>query len=222
MVSESSEIIRRLVASGANYQDIGQALGRNRSLIRQVSIGAKPGHNLRASLEELENRLAGAGNVHQAARTATVTAPGKRTTRTGALARVRKPVTIRGNNWTASTVKRSGVKGGARGLGHVLSDAAESGQQVAVTVSVNNSLSVESYGSSRRGVAGRGGSVDFILGDADDVWTAVELLHGGNVTEYVAQALVDQGHVSATGESRADLIDHAAAAVVEIDMRTFS
>lgn len=215
MASESGEIIRRLVAGGLNQADIGRALGRDRSLISQVARGRKPGDNLRESLAQLESRLAGAADVRAAAKAATVTPPAPRTTRSGALARVRKPVTIRGNNWTASTVKKTGVRGGARGLGHVLSDGADAGHQVAVTVSVDGQVAIEAYGNTGRGKAGLHGSADFLLGDAADVWASVQADHGGDVTAYVAQHMADAGLVS-SGD-----VGNLAAHIVEIDMRTF-
>jgi hypothetical protein len=217
MVSEAGEIIARLVAGGANYQTIGEALGRNRSLIRQVAIGAKPGRNLRDSVAELERRVQAAGRA-PASREPVATPPPRRTTvKHGreVLANVRKPTTIRGRSWTASTAKRAATRSGARGLGHPLADAAESGRQVAVTVSVDGQVSVEAYGSSRRGRAGVRGSADFKLGDADEVWESVREDYGGNVTAYVAAAMVDQGLVSGMGAGA--LADH----ITEIDLRAF-
>lgn len=216
-MSESSEIIRRLVESGANYESIGQAVGRNRSLIRQVGIGSKPGNNLRDSLAALESRLAGVApeRVNRTAREAAVAPPARRTTTRGTLAGVRKPTTIRGRSWTASTVKKAGVKSGARGLGHTIADAAESGRQIAATVSVDGALAVEAYGSSRRGVQGVRGSADFKLGDGPEVWAAVRDDYAGDVTAYVAARMVEAGLVDSSDEGY--VREH----LVEIDLRTF-
>lgn len=215
MPDTSGEIIRRLVESGQNYERIGQALGRNRSLVRQVAIGSKPGANLRESLEQLERRLAG--------QAVEVTPPKPRTTSRGTLARVRKPTTVRGRSWASSTVKRQGMRSGGRSLGHALADAAEDGRQLAATVTLGSGLIAEHYGSSRRGHAGPGGSVDINLGDADDVWAAVRDEYGGNVSAYIADVLVDRGLVSTadTRVSQADLVEHAAGNIAEVELRAY-
>lgn len=215
-MSESSEIIRRLAASGVNYESIGQAVGRNRSLIRQVGIGAKPGNNLRDSLAALEARLAGAGGeaANRAARSAPVAAPARRTTSRGALAKVRRPTTIRGRAWTSSTVKQAGVRNGARGLGHPMADAAEAGQHLAATVTFSKRTKVEGLGSAgpknKRGRAGFGGSVDLDLGPADEVWQSVREDFGGDVTEYILSECVGRGLVPNDAE------------IVGIDLRSYS
>lgn len=215
MASESGEIIERLLGLGANYQTIGESVGRNRSLIRQVGLGAKPGHNLRDALAELERRVR-AGTP--ATSRQPVAAPVRRTTARGGLAKVRRPTTVRsktGRSWTASTVKRQGVRHGARGLGHTLADAAEGGQQVAVTVSVDGALSVQAYGTSRHGRAGVRGSADFKLGDAEEVWESVRDDYAGNVAAYVAAAMVERGLVNSSDAG------YVAEHLTEIDMRTF-
>jgi hypothetical protein len=207
---DSGEIIRRLVESGANYQTIGQALGRNRSLVRQVAIGAKPGHNLRDSLQQLERRLAG--------EVVDVPAPARRETARHTLARVRRPVTIKGRTgaWSASGAKKAAVRSGAKGLGHPMADAAEAGQALAVTVSVDGHLSVEAYGKSRHSRGGLRGSADFRLGDADEVWEAVRDEYAGDVTAYIADVMVERGLVdsSDTGYVREHLVD--------IELRAFN
>lgn len=212
-MSESTEIVRRLVAAGANYESIGRALGRNRSLVRQVGIGAKPGNTMRDALAELEARLAGAADVNQAARTATITPPEPRKNRRGALAKVRKPTTVQGRSWSASSVKRQAVRSGARGLGHPMADAAERGQTLAVTVTVDGAVAIQAYGTSRRGREGLHGSADFRLGDAAEVLDTIQEDYGGDVTAYVADVLVDRGLV----DRATDVAPH----IVEIDLRAF-
>lgn len=215
MVSESGEIVARLLAGGANYQTIGEALGVNRSLPRQWATGAKPGNNMRAALRALERRLGGEEPPPRGEPIPEARAVERRTTRSGALARVRKPTTIRGRSWTASTVKRAGVKGGARGLGHPIADAAEDGRRLGATVSVDKQLSVQAYGTSRRGRAGAGGSVDLDLGDAAEVWDELQGRYGGDVTAYLADQLAGRGLLSGPG------MDNAAAHLTEIELRTF-
>ena len=53
----AAELIGELTGAGLNYADIGRALDRNRSLVRQVAIGAKPGHNLTDALGALRERV---------------------------------------------------------------------------------------------------------------------------------------------------------------------
>lgn len=217
-VSESGAIIARLLAQGANYQTIGETLGRNRSLVRQVAIGAKPGHNLRDALAQLE-RAVSAGAAPASTRAAPVPEPARRTTHAGTLARVRKPTTIRGASWTASTVKRSAARNGARGLGHPLSDAAEDGRQVAATITFTSAVSVESYGSSGRGIAGPGGSLDIKLGDAAEVWGEVQSQYGGDVAAYLGAVAVERGYVSGNfGAGDAAMV---AGAIESVELRTF-
>lgn len=49
----SKELIGQLRETGWNFSKIGKALGRDSSLISQISAGKKPGRNLEASLREL-------------------------------------------------------------------------------------------------------------------------------------------------------------------------
>lgn len=73
----STQHIQNLLAQGHSYASIGRAIGRDSSLIRQIGLGKKPGANLNQSLAELSS-------------TGTVTTPPtRRTTRAGALAKVR-------------------------------------------------------------------------------------------------------------------------------------
>lgn len=215
-LSESGEIIRRLIASGLNMETIGQGISRNRSLVRQVSIGAKPGNNLRGALADLETRLAGVEPERRtsAARTAPVTAPPRRPTKAGAPARVRKPTTHGGRAWATSNVKQQAARHGARGLARPLARAADDGMQVAVTVSFTRRVTVSEYSKGRRGKAGPGGVLDFKLGDAGDVLDA--LGEGGNLAAYVAAEALAQGYVSGVGDAGA-----VVANMLSIELRSF-
>lgn len=193
-------------------------MGRNRSLIRQVGIGAKPGANLVDALRALERRAAG-DRVE-------VPAPAARTRKgqPNVLARVRRPTTVRGRSWSSSTVKRQGMRSGGRGLGHALADAAADGRNVAATINLGAGLTAEHYGTSRRGQAGPGGSLDVNLGDADEVWSTVRDEYGGNVSAYLADVMVERGLVSQTGGadvSGADLVEHAAGNIESVELRAY-
>lgn len=73
----SGELIAQLLANGYTYASIGRAIGRDRSLIRQVAVGSKPGRNLTESLAQL------------ARGSSSPVAPPRRLSRSGEPARVR-------------------------------------------------------------------------------------------------------------------------------------
>lgn len=75
----SRDLIEALKAQGYTNASIGRALERDSSLISQIAKGKKPGRNLEASLDGLLR----SGLVE--------TLPPRRTTRSGAQARVRRP-----------------------------------------------------------------------------------------------------------------------------------
>lgn len=50
----SRQIINELVAGGMSKSAIGRAIGRDSSLVSQISKGAKPGTNLRGALEQIQ------------------------------------------------------------------------------------------------------------------------------------------------------------------------
>lgn len=194
MVSESGEIIGRLVSSGLNMEQIGQAVGRNRSLVRQIMIGRKPGNNLRDALAQLEGALAGQPAPAEVIRETRVAKPAPRTTKAGKTARVRRPTTIRGRGWQTSTVRRQAARHGAHGMAHPIRDAAADGRDVAVTASFTKGVKVNAdYG--RRGRAGWGGTVEMNLGDAEQVQAEVDDMYGGDFAAYVLDQAAARGHI---------------------------
>lgn len=192
-MSESTDLVRELVdRGGLNYADIGQALGRDRSLIRQVGVGSKPGNNLRDALAELRDRLAGVeAGRHQAARAATVPAPPRRQTAGGRPARVRHRTAYSGPHYTTTTAKRQGARNGAtaarRALGQVDGD-----REVAVTASFDKSVSVQGSSGGRRSI---GGAVDLNLGTVEDVLDALDAT-GLSLSAYAVQQMEVAGYVS--------------------------
>ena len=72
----SAELIAQLIGQGYSYSTIGKGLGRDRSLIRQVAVGSKPGRNLTEALGQLT-------------RGASTAEPPRRVASSGELARVR-------------------------------------------------------------------------------------------------------------------------------------
>ena len=199
MASESTELVRELVAGGLNYADIGRALGRDRSLVRQVGTGAKPGNNLREALAGLQARLQGvpAAQAKPAARAATVPAPARRQTRGGRAARVRRPMRHEGASYSVGAAKQQGARHGAKGPEAVLRRAPE-GRQVAATVSFppHSGVAINGTSGGRSVAHGMAGSVDILLGDAGEVREAMAE-SGMSLSEYVVSEAMRAGYVSA-------------------------
>lgn len=218
MPSESTDLVRELVEGGLNYADIGQALGRDRSLVRQVGIGAKPGNNLRAALAELRDRLAGVqAGRHQAARAATVPAPPRRQTAAGKPAAVRRRTRHEGPHHSTQLVKRQASQHGATALGKALDRAADAGRQAAVTVGFDRAVTVTaSSPGAKHARTGAGGSVEFKLGDAEEVREEVDQEYGGNFAAYVAAKAAEAGYISGPADER-ETVAH----MTSLELRTF-
>lgn len=151
----------------------------------------KPGDNLEGALAELERRVS-AGEPRIVPQP-----PARRTTRTGRLAHVRRPTTIRGRNYATATVKRQAAGSGGKALAHTIDEAAEGGRRVAVTVSYDKSVTViaDSSGKARGSRKGKGGSVVMELDDADDALAEIEDEWGGNVVAYLHHQAEERGYV---------------------------
>lgn len=212
-VSESGQIINELRASGLSMESIGQAIGRNRSLVRQVSIGAKPGNNLRDALAELRERLATVAPDARrtVARSAPVTPPAARTTKTGKTARVRGKTTIGGRAWKTGTVRQQASRSGARALGKLAAEAAEAGMALAVTVQFDKAVTVQGYSKGKRGKAGAGGALDFQI-DPDGYDSAE-----GSFTAWLCSQALAGGYISGQGNDAGAYVGH----VVSIEARAF-
>lgn len=160
-MSASGDIVRRLLARGLTGQQIGQAIGRDRSLVSQVGRGRKPGANLEAALSELERRADAGGPLGGVAE------PARRTTRSGRVARVRRPTRVGSDRWSSTTIKSQAAASGGRALGRALTDAAEDGAEVVVTIVYAKSVVVLQGGSGKKGRPGPGGTVEMKV-DADE------------------------------------------------------
>lgn len=212
MNAPSADSISALRAAGLSMEAIGQAVGRNRSLIRQIGLGVKPGENLRVSLEALRRQVEGAPDTRAAARAATVPPAARRTTRAGGAARVRRPVTVSGGSWSTSTLKRQGASHGAGGLVGPLERASRQGRSVAVTVAFTPAVTVlRDYG--KRGRSGAGGVVDMKLGDAGAILADLQA-NGGTFSDYVLQAAAEEGLISHHDAGRGDALD-------SVELRSF-
>lgn len=87
----SAELIAQLLANGYTYASIGRAIGRDRSLVRQIAVGSKPGRNLTASLAQLAQGAAPAP-------------PPRRLSRSG------EPARVRGGRSSAGRTARRDVR----------------------------------------------------------------------------------------------------------------
>lgn len=222
-LSAAGAIIERLRGQGVSMESIGRAVGRNRSLIRQVGMGAKPGHNLTAPLEALERRLQGldgrAANAEARAAAGNVPAPARRTTAAGRPARTRAATTVSGRTgkWSTSTVKRQGARSGGRGLLRPLDAAADAGRNVAASVSFSHRVYIQ--GSSGRGArvgAGMGGVVEINLGDAEEFRDYVDTEHGGSVTAAIVYRAAEAGYLGGPEDA-----EDAVTEVLDVELRTF-
>lgn len=201
-MSASGDIIRRLLDSGMSGQAIGEAIGRDRSLVSQVGRGLKPGANLEAALRALEGRQGGAAGP--------VPAPPRRLRRSGRPANVRRPTTVRGRSYATSTIKRQAAAGGGRQLMHAIHDAADDGRQVAATVSFDKAVTVNNTSGGRRGRTGKGGSVEMRIDmPADELADTITYEYGGSVTAYLVAEAIARGYVS--GPPAADMAGHVTA-----------
>ena len=137
MSATSRELIEMLTGQGLSKRAIGRAIGRDSSLISQVSKGSKPGANLQGSLDELRRRLEAGQRVQP------VTEPARRTKASGAVARVRRKTVISGQTWASGNVKRQAAANGSRSLTRTLRNGGDADSAVTVvfkkSVSVNNS-----------------------------------------------------------------------------------
>lgn len=207
-MSASGDIIRRLLGSGMSGQAIGEAVGRDRSLVSQVGRGIKPGANLEAALTALEARELG-----QVA--APVPAPPRRTTRTGRLAGVRRPTTIRGRSYSTATIKKQAAGGGGRALMHTVNEAADDGRSLSATISFDKSVTVVNSSPRRtvagatargRGKTGRGGSVEMQLDmPPEEVADTITYDYGGNVAAFLLAEAEARGYISGSADAGAHI-----------------
>lgn len=212
-VSESGRLINELRAAGLNFEDVGKALDRNRSLIGQISRGQKPGHNLRDALVELRDRLATVTPEARkaVARAGTTTKPAQRTTKAGKVAHVRGKTTIRGRSWASGNVRRQAARSGAKGLAKLAVEAAEAGMDLAVTVQFNKGVTVQGYSKGKRGRPGAGGILDCQL-DPQDFDPQAE-----SFTHWVIRSALRLGYLSGHGED----VDKYVSRVESIEARAF-
>lgn len=182
-MSESEAIIRRLLGQGLTGEQIGRAIGRDRSLVSQVGRGRKPGSNLAGALGELERRV-NAGMTAEG-----IAEPARRTTSSGRVARVRRRTTVRSKSgeWASVTTKQQATRSGTA-LDKQLRRAASLGLQAAADATMDTSVEVRfAYG--RNGVEGSGGTVSVSLDPHDYVES------GMTPADYIAYRAAEEGQV---------------------------
>lgn len=228
----SAGLIRELVESGLNYEQIGHAIGRNRSYVRQIDKGMKPGTGLRASLDALRTRLAHLDQPEArqvAARNTTVPPPPRRRTKAGEQARTRKSMTFAGDSFSTSTVKKDASRHGAASLNRQLSGL-PGDRRVGVTIGFDHRIAVNNtsggvvnarqgdagtYGR-QRGETGRGGYVEMEFPNAAAVRQEVEVQYGGNLSAFLAAKAAEAGYVSGAADERG-LVNH----MTSIELRSY-
>jgi hypothetical protein len=195
-VSAAGDIILALRGQGITDAAIARAIERDRSLVGQVRRGIKPGSNLVGALEELRDRLAAGGPVE-----GPVSAPpARRTNAKGRTARVRHKTTYAGRGWGSGAVKRQGVRSGAGILHRLVLQAAENGDELAVTVTFDKGVQVQGYGKGKRTRQGAGGVLDF---QVDAEAAAAHIAAGGTFSDYVAGEAMRAGYISGQASAAA-------------------
>lgn len=135
----SAELLAELVERGASLRAIGDAIGRDSSLLSQIRSGRKSGANLADALSKLRDDLAGVSRTDAAAaaRAASVPEPTRRRTGRGEVARVRRRTVYRADTgWATGSVKAQAAKSGARSMAPLVRDAARGGGNVVVALTV--------------------------------------------------------------------------------------
>ncbi len=125
--SASTRYIRELQGRGYNYAQIGRATGVNRSLIRQIGQGQKPGRNLTPALRALAKSDAPPPKRGQSIEGVKVPEPTHKTTKSGERAAVRQKEQDVGRG---TVVERRTAKAGL----NAIKKAAARGQNVKVTI----------------------------------------------------------------------------------------
>lgn len=189
-MSAAQEIVRELIGAGYSRAYIGRQLGRSGRLVGQIASGERGegygAHHERA-LAELRDKLDQARAAGEPRPVSVdVTAPARRTTRSGAPARVRKTMTHGGARWGVSDAKRQATASGARRMAPQLAYVAEQGRRASLTVTVAPGVVIAKSGKRPRAHGAGDQSVDVDVPDVDELLELVDA-HDGNVTAAVAE-----------------------------------
>jgi len=120
----SKDEVNALLADGMSKADIARAIGRDSSVVSQITSDKKPYANLEATLRAVRENRAG--------RPTPIPEAPRRTTKSGQPARVRGKTNIAGGRTVR--VKRQAVANGARSVLRRLRAAAAADMRVAFTV----------------------------------------------------------------------------------------
>lgn len=219
--------VQQLVGRGITQKAIGAALGRNDSLISQIRRGTGKGASLRDRLAELvataeEHDLGRGATAEQLA--AGRQEPARRTRKSGAIARVRKAISVRyGGGGSSSSVKQQAAQAGGNGLLYELERAHADGLSVAFDVTFKDPAdevqAIQSSGRPRpkatkkAGGHKRHGLTITISPDTLRALTTCRRL--GSITAGVLTMMLEDGLI--TYNSLADAIND----VLRIDMRVW-
>lgn len=179
----SRELINSLKLQGFSYAEIGRRLDRDSSLISQIARGKKKGANLESGLEHL------AGGARE------VEKPPRRVTKSGEVAKVRKPKQVpKGNLLKDKTgrIKRASAAKRPKTTIDRLKRIAADGGKVKLTVWFENVEYAKGYGQRRPDQTGtvelfsRGGM------KASDVLSRIEDFDG-DLESYLEEVAVEFG-----------------------------
>lgn len=111
-MDSSRDVILRLKAAGLSGEQIGQAIGRDRSLISQIARGIKPGRNLTDSLLELEATQISGISPKDAGQW--ISQPARRLRKDGLLAGIREKQTHAGRQWATTNLGKQAASNPAQ------------------------------------------------------------------------------------------------------------
>lgn len=201
-MSTSKEVVERLLAAGMTKAEIAREIGRDSSVVSQITSGRKPYANLTPTLEAIEQKRAG--------RTVEVPEAPRRLDKQGNIARVRRPT---GRGRTISVGSKGTIKSGARSILNRLRKAAADGQLTAWTLVFPNGVVVgkspKAGKNSHHRNAGAPNVADFGGVPADEMLAFVNAA-GGNVPLGVVRWLVAQNR-----------LEDDSVMPVSIEMRTY-
>lgn len=143
-MDSSKDVILRLKAAGLSGEQIGQAIGRDRSLISQIARGIKPGRNLTDSLLELEATQISGIPVKEAGQW--INQPARRLRKNGMLAGIREKQTHGGREWATTNLgKQAASRPSQRTTNRLhrqIQEADNAGHHAGITVTFSQGVDV--------------------------------------------------------------------------------
>jgi|GEM_PF-3777090 len=202
-MSTSRELVEQLLQDGMSKAEIARAVGRDSSVISQITAGRKPYANLVPTLEALAAQRQG--------QEVTVPRAPRRVAKSGQLAQVRRRTA---GGRTVRVHSKSAIKGGAKSIANRLATAARQGLTTAWTVVYPPDVQViksPKYGDKRSHHAGGGQE-----NTADFGGVPATEMH-----QYVTDAGGDVGQGVTAWLMAHDYLDSDEYTPVSIEMRTY-